>query len=151
MIDAETERLAVDLLVHAARFTRQVRREAGGHVPAALWRVLAEVEELGPIRVGDLAAADGSSQPTVTALAQRLADHGWATREVDPLDARVVLIEITDSGRAVLEEQRRLAGQALLPRLQEFDTDQLKALRAAASALADLTRPHETIHRRATL
>src|ERR687889_15677 len=90
--------LAVHLLVVSARFTRLAARETPSAIPRALWRALAQLEELGPTRVSDLAAADRVSQPTATTLVQKLVERGWAERCTDPRDARAVRVTITDGG-----------------------------------------------------
>ena len=58
--------LAVELLVASARFTRLAARESRASIPHALWRSLSQIDELGPLRVSQLAAADRCSQPTAT-------------------------------------------------------------------------------------
>src|SRR5918912_437987 len=100
----DVNELAVALLVASARFTRLAARETPSTMPRALWRALAQLEELGPVRVSELATADRVSQPTATALVQKLVERGWAERCTDPMDARAVRVSITDAGRAALTE-----------------------------------------------
>src|ERR687889_578896 len=127
--------LAVHLLVVSARFTRLAARETPSAIPRALWRALAQLEELGPTRVSDLAAADRVSQPTATTLVQKLVEHGRAERCTDPMDARAVRVTTTDAGRAALAETRDAAAEALLPRLGRLDPDSLRTLAAGIEAL----------------
>jgi DNA-binding MarR family transcriptional regulator len=141
---ADRRRLAVELLVTSARFTRLVAREAPPVIPHALWRALAQLEELGPARVNDLAVADNVSQPTATVLVQKLVERGWAERCRDPADGRAVRVWVTDAGRTALSEARRTAAEALLPRLCRLDDDELRALEAGVAALGmllDARRP----------
>jgi len=132
---SDPRRLAVELLVTSARFTRLAARETPTGMPRALWRALAQLDDLGPTRVSDLAAADRVSQPTATTLVQKLVEHGWAERCTDPMDARAVRVTITDSGRAALAETRDAAAEALLPRLGRLDPDSLRTLAAGIEAL----------------
>ena len=132
---SDPRRLAVELLVTSARFTRLAARETPTGMPRALWRALAQLDDLGPTRVSDLAAADRVSQPTATTLVQKLVEHGWAERCTDPMDARAVRVTITDSGRAALAETRDAAAEALLPRLARLDPDSLRTLAAGIEAL----------------
>jgi len=131
----EPSRLAIELLVVSARFTRLAARETPTAMPRALWRALAQLEELGPTRVSDLAAADRVSQPTATNLVQKLVVHGWAERTTDPDDARAVRVTITDAGRAALTESRDAAAAALAPRLGRLDPAALRTLEAGVEAL----------------
>lgn len=75
--------LSLALGQHAGRPRRPVR----------VLRLLAIVEERGPIRIGDLAHADQTSQPAVTRQASRLEELGWVERIGDPADARATLGE----------------------------------------------------------
>ncbi|WP_298806116.1 MarR family transcriptional regulator [uncultured Pseudokineococcus sp.] len=132
------ETLAVDLLVIAARFTRWAGRAADGAMPTALWRALSQVDELGPLRVSALAALDRTSQPTATALVQRLERHGWVERSADPEDARASLVATTSEGRERLAEQRAAVGRALAPRLGALSGQQHEDLARGLAVLRDL-------------
>src|SRR5689334_3394914 len=112
--------LAIELLVVSARFTRLAARETPTAIPRALWRALAQLEELGPMRVSDLAAVDRVSQPTATNLVQKLVEHVWAERTTDPADGRAVLVSISGDGRAALAGTRDAAAAALAPRLSRL-------------------------------
>src|SRR3954465_3071232 len=122
--------LAVHLLVVSARFTRLAARETPSAIPRALWRALAQLEELGPTRVSDLAAADRVSQPTATAVVQKLVERGWVQRCPDPPAARAVHVTITDAGRDALAQTRDAAADALAPRLTRLDPEGLRTLAA---------------------
>ena len=133
--DSDPRQLAIDLLVTSARFTRLAARETPTAVPPALWRVLAELEEFGPIRVGDLAAADRVSQPTATAAVQKLVERGWVERSTQHGDRRAVQVSLTPAGRRVLYQTRQAVADALLPRLVALDPGTLRALAAGVEAV----------------
>jgi DNA-binding MarR family transcriptional regulator len=59
----------------------------------------------GPIRVMTLAAAMGTSQPSMTQMVRRLARHGRVIRVDDPEDGRAALVTITKAGRALLDDR----------------------------------------------
>lgn len=59
-----------------------------------------------PFRVTELAAREGVTQPASTLLVNRLEERGWVRRAADPADGRVVLVELTASGRAVFDRLR---------------------------------------------
>ena len=79
----EPTTLGNELLRSAARLSRWASRHASFDVPFAQARLLALLDELGPSRVSVLAAADHSSQPTITTQLQRLEASGWV-RSRDP-------------------------------------------------------------------
>ena len=93
--------------------------------------VLSTLHREGPVRLTALAAGSGVSQPAMTELVQRLSSQGVVTRASDPTDGRVALVDITDTGRALMAERR----QARYDRLAELMAT-LPAEDEAALALA---------------
>src|SRR5580692_3629513 len=99
---------------------------------------LATVERTGPRRITDLAAIEGVTQPSMTALVTVLEKAGLAERRADPRDQRVVLVALTPAGADYLRS-RRLAGTEALARLiGKLPPDEVAALLAAAPALRHL-------------
>jgi DNA-binding MarR family transcriptional regulator len=136
--DPELTELAVDLLVTSARFTRLATRDSQSTIPHALWRALSQIEELGPLRISELAQADRCSQPTATTTVQRLEQRGWVRRASDPDDSRAVRITVTATGRAELETNRRTAGEHLAERMARLSPQHRAALTEGVRALHDL-------------
>jgi DNA-binding MarR family transcriptional regulator len=129
------DQLAIDLLVLSARFARLASRESTSTMPRALWRTLAQLDELGPLRVSELAAASHVSQPTATSLLQRLGDRGWVERRADPDDARAVRVRISRAGRRALARNRQVAAEAVRGRLERLAEVDRQALAAGLAAL----------------
>jgi DNA-binding MarR family transcriptional regulator len=70
---------------------------------AATLRML---EVSGPCRLSELAISQGVTQPAMTQLVTRLERDGLAARGSDASDARVVLVDLTDGGREMLQRRR---------------------------------------------
>ncbi|WP_307836098.1 MarR family winged helix-turn-helix transcriptional regulator [Phycicoccus sonneratiae] len=138
-----TDDLADDLLRSAARLSRWASRHAAHDLPWAQARVLSLVEELGPARITTLAAADDTSQPTMTTQVQRLEAEGFVTRSSDPADARASLVELTPSGTAALAAARRARARTLEPVLTGLDADPAR-VRAAVDLLVELVEATRT-------
>lgn len=81
------------------------------------WRVLAVLEELGPLSVLDLTDAALSPQPTVTHAVRRLEARGLVTRTAGATDRRQRIVAITEEGaaltRRLIRAARRLEAAAL--------------------------------------
>ena len=92
--------------MYAGRLARAITRVADHDVPRASLRLMAQLDELGPSTVGRLAEADRCSQPTMSAAVSALTDRDWANKRPNPDDARSCLVELTDTGRAVLADAR---------------------------------------------
>jgi DNA-binding MarR family transcriptional regulator len=113
-VPTDLEQQSSELVVQAARLVRAIRRRVGQ--PAGI-RILALLEELGPLGVTALADADRSSQPTVSGAVRLLEDEGWVEKKTDPADARRALVELTPQGRQRLLDARRDNGRAVAERL----------------------------------
>ena len=113
--------LGADLLSVVARLNRLATQQATLAFPYAQARLLAQIEERGPSRISELAAADNCTQPTMTAQVQRLEASGWVSRLPDPSDARAVLISITDVGASTLDAARAARSAVIAPHLAALD------------------------------
>src|SRR6202042_3773575 len=91
------------LRVAIARLSRRLRRhEVAGLTPTQL-AALATVERAGPMRLGDLAAAEGVAPSTLTRIVSVLEDLGYVRRDADPRDARASTLMVTPRGHETLE------------------------------------------------
>jgi DNA-binding MarR family transcriptional regulator len=113
-VPSDLEQQSSELVVQAARLVRAVRRRVGQ--PAGI-RILALLDESGPLGVTALADADRSSQPTVSGAVRQLEQEGWVAKNADPADARRALVELTPKGRQRLLDARRDNGRAVAERL----------------------------------
>ena len=96
---------------------------------------LAGIERLGPQRLTVLAAREGVSQPAMTQLISRLEESGLVRREASPEDGRVVLVVITDEGRAVLARRRSVRSERMAAIIAQLGPEHRAALASALPAL----------------
>ena len=131
-IDAARLRAAV------LRLSRRLRKhELAGLTPSQL-STLSSVGQCGPVRLGDLAAAERIAPSTLTRLVSVLEDRGYLLRQPAPDDARAYLVTVTAAGRDVLERIRAEATNLLTDILLTLPADQRAALDAALPALEQL-------------
>lgn len=123
--------LAADLLSVVARINRLATQRVTMQLPFAQARLLSTIEDQGAARISDLAALDHCSQPTMTTQVRRLEDAGLVSRVVDPVDARAVLISITDKGVAALAQVRTDREAAIDPYLERLDGADRETLASA--------------------
>ena len=129
------------LRVAIARLSRWLRRhELAGLTPTQL-SALATVDRIGPLRLGDLAAAEGIAPSTLTRLVTVLEERGYVERCPVPGDARASTLTVTPAGHAVLELIRDQSMILLADRLQTLTDEQCAALAAALPALEQLGAP----------
>jgi DNA-binding MarR family transcriptional regulator len=132
---------AAELAVTLERLVALVRRLPSG-VELSLTTVstLITLEREGPLRLSDVAAREGVTQPGMTQLVTRLERDGYAQRRADPDDARVVRVGITAAGRRMLAERRATRAiklRDLMGTLPAADRDRIASALPALAHLAD--------------
>jgi DNA-binding MarR family transcriptional regulator len=125
-------------LAEATRFVvRQMTAlEGGGFTSLATLSIL---DSAGPCRITELAAREGISQPSMTAMVTRLERQGFVERRRDPSDGRIVLVAITGEGTDVLRRRRAAQVAFLSSLIGAMDPAEQRALAGAAPALHHMT------------
>ncbi len=145
----ELRELSSDLVVYAARLVRAVRRAL--EQPAGI-RLLSLLDEYGPLGITQLAAADRSSQPTMSGAVAGLVERGWVDKQPNPVDARSSVVSLTDAGREELSRIRRMNGELVAARLADRYAHRTEDLATAVGVLRDvLASDPETITQKGTL
>ena len=145
--DDSLDELANTLVANGLRFSRAAGRSAGGNRSLISVRVLANLRHGGPLRVGELAARESVSQPTMTGLVNRLAADGLVERRSDASDARASVIALTNAGMAELECSRAASAESVRPALDALEAEDLRTLERAAVLLGDLAEILARRHR----
>jgi len=132
------------LRVALARLSRRLRKhQLAGLTPTQL-AALATVERSGPMRLGDLAAAEGIAPSTLTRLVTALEDSGYVRRYADPSDARASTLAITPRGHDMLERLRTETTMVLTQSLTLLTPAQRATLAEALPVLEQLAEPPGT-------
>lgn len=126
----------------SARFY-SVLNERG--VARSEWRVLAVLEELGPLTVRDLTDAALSPQPTVTHAVRRLEERGLVSRTHGSVDRRQRIVDVTPAGAALTRELFDEATQLEADALANFERgEELMALLREFTESIDATLEPES-------
>jgi DNA-binding MarR family transcriptional regulator len=136
--EVDTEFDVTRLRVALARLSRRLRRhELAGLTPTQL-AALATIGKTGPMRLGDLAAAEGIAPSTLTRLVTVLEESGYVRRTADPSDARASTLAITAHGQDALERIRAENTLMLTASLELLTPEQRSVLAAALPVLEQL-------------
>lgn len=133
-VDLLAERLKSAL----ARLGRRARRQTRGDLTAGQTSTLAAVSQLGPVRLGDLAAHEGVSAPTLSRLVGGLEGLGLLVRAPDPADGRASLISLSPTGEAELTRLRGDSIAFFVARISALPPEERAALAAALPAIERL-------------
>lgn len=143
--------LGADLVAVVARLNRLATQRIRMPLPSAQARLLATIEAHGEARIGDLAAVDHCSQPTMTTQVRRLEDAGLVARTVDPGDARAVRIRITEEGIHTLNAVRADRAAVIEPQLALLGPADRQVLADAVQVLRRIVDNSAAAARRNTL
>ena len=95
-------RLAVAARVFSEEVAAIYREKFGLSIPE--WRVLAHLMKEGKASVRDIEARVTMEKSKVSRAADRLKDRGLLTKRADTMDRRLVHIELTTDGEALMAE-----------------------------------------------
>ena len=130
--------LAADLRLVVGRLARSLRQaDDGGLTPSQL-SALSSIDALGSVRLGDLAAAERVTSPTLTKIVANLEAAGLVERSTDPHDRRAARVSLTAPGRTRLKRLRTERNAYLQRRLAAFSAEDRETLAAAIAMLITL-------------
>jgi DNA-binding MarR family transcriptional regulator len=87
--------------------TQVLLEAAGSDLPASHFPILAALDRLGSLNVGDLTEAVGISQPGVTRLLEKLETGGLVQSSQSAGDRRVRSVELSKAGRQLISKSKR--------------------------------------------
>lgn len=93
--------------------TQAVLAAHGFEQPAAYFPLLAALDRLGPLSVGELSQAVGVTQPVITRSLRGLEDDGLVQSEASEADRRVRRIALSRKGRGLVQRAQREAWPAI--------------------------------------
>ena len=117
--------------------TQVVLERAGIDLPASHFPLLAALDRLGALNVGELSEAVGMSQPGVTRLLDKLTVEGLVQSTQSVADRRVRTIELTKSGRHLVSKAKRSVWPVVEAAVADACGGPARALLPALAALED--------------
>jgi DNA-binding MarR family transcriptional regulator len=93
--------------------TQAVLAAHGFEQPAACFPLLAALDRLGSLSVGELSEAVGVSQPVITRSLRSLEDDGLVQSAASEADRRVRQVSLSRRGRRVVQQAQRDAWPAI--------------------------------------
>lgn len=136
--ELRTDESANRLRFAVGRIYRRARLVGGEELSPGKMLALATIERLGPIRIGDLAAREFVTPPTMTRLVQWFDDQGYVVRKTDPEDARSCLVTLNRRGHTVLRKARAERTAAMSDLIERLDPAAQQTLWDALPALEAL-------------
>ncbi|MGH8986220.1 MAG: MarR family winged helix-turn-helix transcriptional regulator [Acidimicrobiia bacterium] len=135
--------LPTRLRLVVTRLARRLRQQAEAQVSPTQAAVLATIDRRGPLTLGELAEAERVQPPTITAAVDRLEQQGLVQRRRDAPDRRVVGVQLTAAGEALLDQTRSRKSAYLEQRLGAVSARDRATLERAASILERILEDEE--------
>ena len=135
--------LVVQLRLAVMRLARRLRQQTEGEITASQLSALFSVSRLGPLTLGALAAVERVRPPTMTRIVGHLEAAGLLVRRPAPADRRSTEVELSPSGRELLDRSRTRKDAYLAERLATLGPAELAVLWRAAAVLERLLEADE--------
>jgi DNA-binding MarR family transcriptional regulator len=137
--------LATELRISVARLARRLRAEriargVATDLSDTQLAALAALERHSAMSPGELAEHEKVQPPSMTRVIAALQERGLVTRAPHPTDGRQVKLTVTEQGRELVQQSRKLREAWLAQRLRELSQEERATLRAAAPILQRLSQ-----------
>jgi len=136
----ETARDVLEIIPLVMRTVAAELRSAG-ELPAPGHFGLLSVLSDRPRMLTELASLQGVSLPSMSTSISAMEDHGWVRRAAPGADRRVIMIEVTPSGRAALDRVARSAEAHLADVLLGLDVSSRRRLHGGLGVLRRVFAP----------
>ena len=127
-------RQTLDIVPLVMRSIAMEMRRGGHSLPPSHFRLMSMLAQC-PCNLSELARLQGVSLPTMSDSITLLVDRGLAQRGPDARDRRIVIVELTVTGRQALDEMQSLMEQRMAELLAGLSSDQLRKLAAGLEIL----------------
>lgn len=128
----------IALLLRRARvISARLAGELHPDLDGSAYGLLALLQDLGPLRAGDLVARLGQDKSTVSRQVTKLVELGLVARTADPVDGRAQVLSPSTEGATRLERIREARRARWAADLSDWPTDDVATL---AELLARLNR-----------
>ncbi len=133
--------LASELRLSVMRLRRRLaaERHPDNELSLGAMTVLGCLSRHGDLPVGELAALELVQPPSMTRTVNALAALGQVERRPHDTDGRLVVVHLTDLGRATVLADRRRRDAWLARRLRDLTPEERDVLRRAAPLLGRLS------------
>ena len=135
----DTAALAHDLRLAVMRLSRRLRSQrADTSLTLTQLAALSTLRAKGPLTPGELAAYERVQPPSMTRVLATLEGAGLVARTKHATDGRQVIVQVTDTARALLDDEVRMREAWLAQRMNELNPQERDQLRTASAIIERL-------------
>lgn len=135
---AERERtLASRLRLAVVRLNRRLRAQrTDSQITLSQLSALSCLYKSGPITPGELALREGVQPPSMTRVIAALESNGLIIRRAHPTDGRQAIVEVTEDGRKLIEQEVMARERWLDSQLSDISEEE-RAILCRATEIID--------------
>ncbi|MEO6122788.1 MAG: MarR family transcriptional regulator [Ilumatobacteraceae bacterium] len=138
---SDAEPFVSGLRLGVMRLARRLRRERGDEdLTLTQLALLGTLEMNGSSTLGELAAEERISAPSVTRIVNAMVEAGLVTRRAHETDGRQVVAELTPAATTLLDRNRRQRNLWLAEQVSHLSSEQHDVLRQAIDILDEMAR-----------
>ena len=128
------------IFIMQSKLMRPIVQQTKPDLSPLQMHVLVTLKENKAVTMTMLANEIRMSKQQLTRLVDNLVSQGFAKRNFDDLDRRIIKISLTEAGLALLANIEKQAREVLAARLEVFDESSKRELSGAANSLARLLK-----------
>ncbi|MGI8309827.1 MarR family winged helix-turn-helix transcriptional regulator [Saccharopolyspora hattusasensis] len=134
---AERERTLVSRLrLAVVRLNRRLRAQSADlKITLSQLSALSCLHKTGAMTPGELAAREGVQPPSMTRVIAALEDAGLVARRAHPTDGRQAIVELTEAGRARIDEEVSIRERWLDQQLVDLSEEERRVLSQAVEII----------------
>lgn len=126
------------------RLTRHLRgRRVDAQISLTQLSALATLARDGSMTPGALAARERVQPPSMTRVIASLSEQHLVNRNPHPTDGRQVIVSLSESGRALMEDEANAREAWMTEQLSGLTADQLAVLRQAVAIMKQIVDESE--------
>ena len=110
------------------------------NVPHSHIKVLFYLIHLGPISISKMAKELCISKPNMTPVIDKLVEEGLVTRDYDPTDRRVILIQTTPKALEFLKETQDYVKEIIKEKLSSLNDEDINTLSTSLESLLSVIK-----------
>ncbi|WP_067674833.1 MarR family winged helix-turn-helix transcriptional regulator [Nocardia miyunensis] len=136
--NAERLTEASDVYLAVGRITRLLRRAGDTSLSPGSAAALGTLVRCGPMRLGDLAAAERVTAPTMSRIVTQLEKGGYIRRAPDPIDGRAHVLSATAPAQDMVNGITSARIQRFAEALDKLPDDERRILATTLTRVVDL-------------
>jgi DNA-binding MarR family transcriptional regulator len=128
-------------------FVLYIRECADYNFPVAHFRIIAMLMDH-PMKISDLAKLQNVSKASISESVKMLFERGWIVKTHDPIDKRVVSLQVSDDGKRQMEEMHERMRTNIKKKLSQTPEKELLIIKESLKILNDkfTTNNHGGLH-----